>query len=198
MRHAARIAQLFSIALIVVAAACSDSAAPQPKNPVDGVWDVTTVLDTFTFETSPASYPDCDQYAQYCTHRMEADGAILSGTLTIRDDVPDDDALESAELSGSFVGRFCDDIAFVGATGCLQLPPSTIEYPIAVVYGPSSDASGAIFSAWLSADGMLSPKIGLTNVEFDGDSLHGDITWSLTEGRSPPTYRGTFVAHRRP
>jgi hypothetical protein len=59
----------------------SNCREPVTGGPTVIKYDVTTTLDSFSFETGAPSPPDCPNSTLYCTHHRAFSGAELSGTL---------------------------------------------------------------------------------------------------------------------
>lgn len=171
--------------MFTVAASCpgSDSSG------LDGIvtYDVTTTLDSFSFETAAPSPPDCPNFTMYCTHFRAFSGAELSGTLVF-----DPSAATSIDLAptGTFEGKFCDAIDYKDLTGCTHVavqPPTAYGVGFWPPMSPGSPFNGKVgSSAAVTFSGMNA-----------GDSVYGRVSWIQNAGRSPPTHRGTFVARRR-
>jgi hypothetical protein len=106
---------------------------------VGGVYDMTTQLQTFSFETAAPSPPDCPSQTLYCTHTHAFAGASMTGTLTIARD----------SVYGNFGGLFCSAWSLDGCSAVKSL--AAMDYPYysstKVVTGPGS------FPIWLRAQG---------------------------------------------
>jgi len=184
-----------------LALTCALSCATEPANPLVGTFDVTTTLDTFTFETAAPSPPDCPGSTLYCTHSRPANGATLSGSVSVANVTNVNSAngptLESTNVHGEFTGRFCATIDYQNLTGCMTLGgQQTLEYPSGVLR-----SSGVLTDISILLDGPIvhttdPRRVWLTEATFAGDSIAGRVYWALSTGRSPPAYRGTFVARR--
>jgi hypothetical protein len=189
--------------LLVAAAACQDATVAHPQSPLVGVWDVTTTFQTFTFETGAPSPPDCPGYTMYCTHsRTTTDGAYLAGVLEVRDTSTDGDpAHRTVVASGPFDVSFCDVVDFDGLTGCTHVSArAVIDYSGAIsgVADTSMHQSLTLDVGEPGGDVFgLNRQLRSYDATFAGDSMYGSIYWGSGGGRSPPTYHGTFVAHRR-
>jgi hypothetical protein len=148
---------------------------------IGGVYDVTTQLRTFSFETSAPSPPDCPYFSLYCTHRRDFDGATLGGTLTVTRD----------SVYGDFRGMFCS--AWSLPDGCSAMTPlAAIDYPY---YSATKVVTGSgPFTLWLGGGFRSNVYLSATQ---SGDSLYGSVSWAQVVYRSPPTHSGTFVAHLR-
>jgi hypothetical protein len=192
-------ALLRAILLAAITAGCRDAVAPDRAHPLSGTYDVTSTLQTFSFETPAPSPPDCPDFTLYCTHVRAANGASLGGVLVIGDSTASLGALtDFRDVHATFTGRFCDVIDYQTLTGCARLgEPATLDYPVGtLVVGPDF-ATDTLLTLTVRAAESLGRNVMLTGVRLRGDSLTGAIAWRLTTGRSPPTYRGTFVARRR-
>jgi hypothetical protein len=191
MSHSLTTRIALAVCAFAVASNCTEPAAVVPSAPVEAVYDVTTALDSFSFETGAPSPPDCPSSTLYCTHKRGFSGAELSGTLMLTDS-----ALKvSGEhvATGAFGGKFCDSIDYVALTGCLHVRSIPLT-----AYGSGSWqrlASDTTFFGILGGDNF-GPVIRFVST-MSGDSLYGTVFWSLTVARSPPTHSGRFVARRR-
>ena len=190
MRHQSRspnrliVRHTASVTLLALVACSADT--PAPAEPVaNQVYDVTTTLDTFSFETPgvPAQPPDCPISTQYCTHRRAFGGATLTGTLTFA----------SGTVSGNFSGLFCS--SWTTTDGCTAVKPMA---PMNYLYYSGDRAitpGSGPYTIWL-AQGTLAPNVYLSAMG-SGDSLFGRVAWASSIGRSPPGHTGTFVARLR-
>src|SRR5438067_4552430 len=109
---------------VAIASNCNQPATP---GPAVIKYDVTTTLDSFSFETGAPSPPDCPNSTLYCTHRRAFSGAELFGTLILTDSSSHPNELVP---TGMFGGKFCDSIDYAGLTGCLHvaaIPLTTYE-----------------------------------------------------------------------
>ena len=147
---------------------------------VGGVYDVSTRLLTFSFETAAPSPPDCPDYTLYCTHHRDFDGATLGGTLTVTRD----------SVYGNLEGLFCSAWTLAGCSAVQ--PVAAMDYPFYWADKVVSDKG--TFTLWLGSGSR--PNVYL-NATASGDSLYGSVYWSLYVYRSPPTHIGTFIAHLR-
>lgn len=203
---------------LIAAASCRDSTSPPPPlhrqvYSLAGTYDVRAALDTFNFEYQHEDH--CGPgFTGYCLlHRRDSSG-FLSGTLTI-DDTPHvrrftvrrggavvgtDSSLSFSGLTGSFGGLFCDAIDYAALTGCTHVAPATPQS----YTGTLVTDSGLPARRHFQID-VFAPPLGKSSSvahialagTFDGDSLVGILDWTLWLGRGPPSYGGTFVAHRR-
>jgi hypothetical protein len=197
---------------LVVAAvtACDHSTAIDAPGPVPfnariaGTYDVSVVLDTFSFETparSPTD-PDCPQAVLYCTHfRTSTVDARLSGTLIVdASGIPKSDGTYEVTFRGTFGGRHCDAIDRERFTGCVSTRPiDPLPYADTSLWRDSLYATrGAIAGIRLISvpPDIYAPWISL-EAFYEGDSLRGRLVWGLFMARSPPTFWGTFVAKKR-
>ena len=187
--------------LSIVSIACNDVEAPRPVNPLVGTWELTTVLDTFSFETAAPSPPDCPGYTMYCTHyRTNTDGAGLSGMLEVSEQTSGADSAADLIVEGDLMSSFCDVIDYQGLTGCTHVSDSKVIHYTGAISGFTTDGTmGTVRLAIGEPDpsGFGSRSLRSNDVTVDADSMYGHIFWGNSGGRSPPTYRGTFVAHRR-
>ena|SRR5215216_1650808 len=188
---------------LAMGAGCGDDAQPTTTTPIPttahplvGTYDVTTVLTSFSFETGSPSPPDCTSSGPYCTHiRPNTAGATLDGTLVVEDTVVSNSAGRFLILNGTFTGRFCDSIDTRTLTGCTRVgPPTVISYPLGGI-----DLTGDTLKhgSVRATSSSAPPHIEFWDVVYGKDSLSGRLDWAMTINRSPPTYRGTFVARRR-
>lgn len=150
---------------------------------VGGVYDVTTRMTTFSFETPAPSPPDCPSPTLYCTHVRPFTGASFTGTLTVTRD----------SVYGNFGGLFCNAWSDIGCTSVLPMPAADYAY-----YTATKILNGAgPFSIALRVPGSEFNPIAGFSATPDADSLYGTVYWAKYPGRSPPTHRGTFVATLR-
>jgi hypothetical protein len=185
--------------LTVIAAGCGDAVAPVGGHPRSGTDDVPTRLQTFSFETPAPSPPDCPDFTLYCTHVRPANGATLSGVLVIGDSTaPIGTLTDFRDVHATLTGRFCGEIDYQALTGCTRLAePATLDYPVGTFVVAPDFATDTMLTLTVRAAESLGRNVMLTGVRFRGDSLAGAIAWRMTVNRSPPTFRGTFVARRR-
>jgi hypothetical protein len=175
-------------------AACTEPSTR--SHPLAGSYDLTTVLDSFSFETSAPSLPDCP-YQGYCTHRRAFQGATLTGSMNISINPIHRDSLAA---QGSFAGLMCDVVDYQHLGGCLHVAPRTDAYLTQPDYQHSYTDS--TFQLLMRTDGPVEtaytrPFLFLTGT-LRGDSISGEVSWLRSQGRSPPTHYGTFVGRRRP
>ena len=154
-------------------------------------YDVMTTLDSFSFETGAPSPPDCPNSTLYCTHTRAFAGAELSGTLILIDS-----ASNPTEYvpTGTFGGKFCDSIDYVGLTGCQHvavIPPTT--YDGGLWLRVPSGSSGFVGQV----GGLNFTRAIFFAGTVAGDSAYGTVRWLEETGRSPPSHWGRFVARRR-
>jgi hypothetical protein len=157
-----------------------------------GTYDLTTVLDTFTFEIGEGPIV-CGGY-RYCTRSKADTTGRLSGTFTIGD-VTDFANNVHPLVNAVVAGRFCDAVDYTSyvCTHARDVPATS--YPSGTIAGPvlasavPDEASGVLH-------GPVAQQLGLNGV-FYGDSIVGKVYWWLTTTRNPWTYTGTFVARRR-
>lgn len=201
MRRISPAMSSISFALLIIGVACSDATGVSRSSPLAGVWDVTTALDTFTFEAGPPA-PGCSINFMYCAIIRPTSGASLSGSLTITDDVGSDTRMLSPTVvSASFQGAFCNSIDYTNFTGCLHVGPSTArDYSTGSVTLGADFATDSVLALMVrGADEAPQqyPSVHFNDVKIAADSMYGSLVWTLTVDRDPPSYRGTFVAHRR-
>jgi hypothetical protein len=155
------------------------------------MYDVTTTLDSFSFETGAPSPPECPNSTLYCTHRRAFTGAELFGTLILTDSVSN---LDWQVPTGTFGGKFCDSIDRAGLTGCLHVSAIPVAFYKGGLWrrmGPNTTGSfGEVGGSGLT------PAIYFLGTS-SGESLYGRVWWVQMENRSPPTHYGRFVARRR-
>lgn len=150
---------------------------------VGGVYDVTTQMTTFSYETAAPSPPDCPNYTMYCTHFRPFTAASLTGTLTVTRD----------SVYGNFGGLFCNTWADAGCTSVMSMPAIDYAY-----YTATKVISGAgPFLIGLRVPGAILNPVAVLKATPDADSLYGAVYWSKYPARSPPTHSGTFVARLR-
>ena len=163
-----------------------------------GTFDLTTVLDSFSFETGgPPPQPDCpNNTTQYCTHFRAYSGATLTGTLVLVPEANPGATFERFLTVGSFGGTFCDAIDTQTLTGCTHASAvATTTYSDGSLSKNTLDAVSD-FAGTVGGAG-LGPNVRLIGM-MSRDSLYGRVQWSQFVARSPPTHIGRFVARRRP
>ena len=188
--------------LSIVSIACNDVEAPRPVNPLVGTWELTTVLDTFSFETPAPSLPDCPYHTEYCTHyRTNTAGAGIAGMLEVSEQTPGADPAADLLVEGDLMASFCDVIDYQGLTGCTHVSDSKSVHYTGSISGFTTDSTmGTLHFVIGEPDPTgfgLGQQLRSYAVTVDSDSMYGNIYWGSGGGRSPPTYRGTFVAHRQ-
>ncbi|HEX5971518.1 MAG TPA: hypothetical protein VFY85_06300 [Gemmatimonadaceae bacterium] len=188
---------------IVVIVACSDSTRPRLQSPLVGQWELTTHFDTFSFETGAPSPPDCVYADMYCTHfRTTTDGAYLAGVIELQDATSSTDTVTKTVLaSGMVQTRFCDqvDYNYTTAVGCLHVSDlATVSYAGQITGPPDSTATQALDVVIGEPGNVFGGNITMRSHDatYAGDSIYGKLYWGQSGGRSPPTYRGTFVLRR--
>ena len=121
---------------------------------VGGVYDVSTRLLTFSFETAAPSPPDCPGYTLHCTHHRDFDGATLGGTLTVTRD----------SVYGNFEGLFCSAWTLAGCSAVQ--PVAAMDFPF---YSNDKVVSGRSgFTLWLGGGQRSNVYLAAT---ASGDSL---------------------------
>jgi hypothetical protein len=186
-------AALFAACAILALLGCRDSTGLKPPA---GVYDLTTVLDTVSFETGAPSPPDCPSFTMYCTHYRAFAGGSLGGLISVSDQSGVVFNLSGLTTDGRVSGEFCT--AFDLAAGCTAVGPKTeYTFPTGVFYidRESAFAPDSVFIS-LAGPGGSPAHLYLRGVFVDGDIV-GRIYWSLTTNRSPPAHLGSFVARRR-
>jgi hypothetical protein len=166
-----------------------------PKGEHTDVYDVTTTLDKFSFETASPSPPDCPfspTMSLYCTHVRPFAGATLTGVMSIRG------SGDTLIASGEFSGKMCSQIDYTGLTGCTAVSDRTDTYgPYSTSMIHAEAVPPTIAIRMRVGSGLdYKPILGF-NGTMRGDSISGDVFWSAAPGRSPPTHWGHFVARRR-
>jgi hypothetical protein len=210
MRFRFRSRGLLSAALLSVAAACHDaSTRPLRQSPLVGTWELTTHFDTFSFETGGPIAPDCPWTPgtspyPYCTHyRTTTAGAYLAGLVEVTDSSSTADTVSKTVYAvGTLQVSFCDSIDYQGLTGCLHVSDRSIVQYKGLIAGPPDSTTTASLQISIDEpeDGFgLQRKMrtysGLSLETYAGDSIYGPIYWG-GGGRSPPSYRGSFVMRR--
>lgn len=158
------------------------------------VYDVTTTLDKFSFETPAPSPPDCPAsptMSPYCTHVRPYSDATLSGVMTL------EFFGDSVVPSGTFTGKMCSSIDYAGLTGCTAVKDRSDTYDPAaslVSHGPNGTSIAIHLQVGLLTD--YKPLISLYGPMTE-DSIWGDVIWMAYQSRSPPGHQGRFVARRR-
>ena len=193
------LARSSGIFVVLITSTCYEPTAAAPAQSVVDSYTVTTVLDTFSFETGTPSPPDCPSSFGYCTHQRAFSGATLAGTLTIGANATVSSGVTSFPATSAFSGQFCDVIDYSNLTGCTHVGPIPIEsYQGSLSLG-SGFATDSSFSALIqvASSGGLGGAAVFFRGTMKGDSLFGTVSWSRYVSRSPPTHRGRFTAHRR-
>jgi hypothetical protein len=205
MRLESRASLLFVGVLLISAVACHDaSTGPRLQSPLVGTWELTTHFTLFSFETGAPSPPDCMYPDMYCTHfRTTTDGAYLGGTVEVRDSSSSTDTVsKSVVASGTVETRFCDQIdsSYITAAGCLHMGDFAAKSYSGYITGkPDSTTPGSLDVAIGEPnDSYVGISISMRSYDatYAGDSIYGTVYWGESGGRSPPTYRGTFVMRR--
>jgi hypothetical protein len=206
MRLSARVSLPLSGLLLLVAAACHDATTrPRLVSPLVGQWELTTHFDTFSFETSAPSPPDCIYADMYCTHfRTTTDGAYLAGIIELQDSTLSADTLSKTVFANGMVEtRFCDEVDtnYMTAAGCLHVGDlATVAYIGRITGMPDSTTAGSLDVEIGEPGDAFGGNITMRSHDatFAGDSIYGHAYWGQSGERSPPTYRGTFVLRRVP
>ncbi len=180
--------------LAVLGAGCDSVAAPQ--RPLARTYDLTTVLDTFSFETSPYMVPGCEGALMYCTLRRPMTEATLGGLLVLSGE-----SGPTGTATAQTTGRFCEAYDWRVPSGCTTLGPSVDrDYPYGSVsittWAGNAPDSVVIQLGRAGPIGQDMPTIYLWGRRV-GSDIVGRIYWSLTINRSPPSHRGTFIARLR-
>jgi hypothetical protein len=173
---------LFALACAALVASCRDATAPR-VHPMSGAYTFTTVLDSISYEASGPL--GCGSYAMYCTLWRADGGGRLTGTFVVSDDVAFDRSLGSTvygHVWGQATGLFAGQAVTLTVNGGFLAGPLTM-----------SDTTRSVVVQLTTA---AREGIRLSGT-FAGDSIVGTVHWSEIVARSPPTYKGTFVAHRR-
>ena len=210
MRLSTRALVRDGLLIVIAAAACHDATTairPRLQSPLVGTWELTTHFDTFSFETSGPSAPECPwtpgTSPYYCTHyRTTTAGAYLGGVLELTDTSSTADTLsKTLYAAGNLQVSFCDSIDFQGLTGCTHVSDRTsIPYSGTIAGKPDSTGTASLeIHVGEPADGFGLERAmrtySLRYSTYAGDSIYGPIYWG-GGGRSPPSYRGTFVLRR--
>jgi hypothetical protein len=186
---------------IALVAACDDVTIPKSTtHPLVGTWDVTARLDTFLYEfpNSPRP-PECSLTELYCRISRPTLGATLTGVLVIPDSLigggqPSGDSLNvRLPAHGTFEGFGCTSIDFDRGTGCLRMGEIDGTYSLGFASVFASDSTWT----FTRIPGEYTPSVSLVGRLPAGDVMTGRVEWQLSVGRTPPQYRGTFVARRR-
>jgi hypothetical protein len=160
----------------VLALACGDTTGPAvPRNPIAGTYDLTTVLNTYTFPTGDY----LSGTGGFAT--SSAGGASLVGTLIISDSV---DAGPATVLRAT--------------ASVMENPFPTAGHTFANEYlgdlAVRADSMGISMNA---TDTNVVEHIVLSNGTFAGDSIFGTLDWQTKQGPAATLLAGTFVARRR-
>lgn len=203
LRTSARSTSASVVALLVLSGtlstsiiACESITGSSSKRPLEGMYEITTQLDTFSFEVSPYMVPGCEGALMYCTLRRRMTEATLGGLMGISGG-----SGPSGAATARLNGRFCDAHDWQIPSGCARLGPLTDrEYPFGSV-SVARQPGGAPDSVEIRLGdegpiGQKIPKIYLSGRRV-GRDIVGRIYWARTINRSPPSHRGTFVARLR-
>jgi hypothetical protein len=181
--------------VILLLSSCRLVEPSRTPRPLAGTWDVTTVIDLFTFETGAPSPPDCPSLAQSCAHFRPDTLGRLSFTMNIADVDAADGPISYPVISSTVTGMFCDSYSLV--PGCTHVNPvGPVVYPTGDVIGP--------FGRQVAADSVSGRLHGPVDeiIHFEGrvagDSIVGRLYWAERAARWPPAHFGNFVARRRP
>jgi hypothetical protein len=173
-------------------AAC-ESITDSPRHQLAGTYELTTLLDTFTFETSPYMVPGCEGALMYCTLYRPMNEARFDGLLVLSGG-----AGPTGSATAQTNGRFCEAHDWQIPSGCARLGPATDrDYPygaVTILTRPGSDADSVEIVLGRESPGAM-PTVRFWG-RRSGDDIVGRIYWSLTINRSPPSHRGTFIARR--
>jgi hypothetical protein len=190
-------------------ASCRSTEPSDGLHPLSGTWQVTTSLDSFSYETPAPSPPDCPSFTMYCTHSHADTLGRLAIIMTVGISVAPGTQnsiyplyLTEAEAAtiypvafGTVTGRFCKVTPEQGCTSTTEVGPT--PYPSGGAVGPLTltDPSNSV-KIVLRLGGADRPLVILRG-RLAGDSITGNVWWAAGVTRSPPAHWGTFVARRR-
>jgi hypothetical protein len=180
---------ILAVALFTVSVAALSCRSSDVTVPLGAIaYDVTTVLDTFYTEIGHS--PDGSCQFMYCTlQRANSDGR-LSGVVFLSGHPT---STSPGAASGSFNGMFCSSADYTIPSACPKVVPVAIEYPTgAMLLGTPGRGADSV-TIELKDDPTTFAHLYLSG-RIVGDSIVGRVAWSLTSGRSPNRYSGTFVA----
>lgn len=164
--------------------ACSDSTGPNgTRYPVVGSYDVTTVLESYTYPTNCTTT---------CTmNTVSAGPAGLSGMLTVGDSVVATGSdVRLPLVTVTMHENPCDSAQPPCSGGTSDRTTSyTTGYQDLEVSGDTMGVTGA-FAA--SGETLV-----ITSGKFAADSIVGTLRWYTFLGVATQYYEGTFVARRR-
>lgn len=221
-RHCSAFATLLTV-VVAGGFACSNSTVPasqkrssrSPKHPLIGVFDVTTTLDSFSFEGVGAR---CTPFAPTCALVRPVSGGFLAGALTIGDSLVVFDSILPRSgiqpvpardttlarlpiVRASFLGRACANIDLSGSSSCVAFADtvrteySVVVRPVITSVNPGSQRELAVT---LRDTALSQHTLDLVTTRAIGDTALGTVRWQTASGRNPPTFYGTFRAVRRP
>jgi len=165
---------LLAAVLVTIGMACSDATGPAHRT-----YDITTSLDSFTFETA---CPPSPNGMLYCAYAVPANGlARLSGSVTVSDNW----------ANPAFTGAFCDQADRF--TGCSHASPVAMDSALGAVVSDDPLTLIARFSL-----GKNHGAIVLDGTSFDGETIRGRVSWTIVNDvRFPSIHSGTFIARPR-
>lgn len=178
-----RIAPLIRMTAVILALPLANSCTePEPSRirALTGLWEISA---TFT------EYEKSD----YTT--IPVLGPSLHGSLTI-----DEPSFQHGDyftwdgVKGAFVAQPCDVIDPDGQ--CTQLGREVaLDGSGSITLGPEGPGeSGSNISVDIASGGV----VALLQIEVQGNTMTGQAGWIPMFGeRHPPSYGGTFVAHRK-
>jgi hypothetical protein len=173
---------------IVLAASCRESSVEPQRvaRPMTGTYDFTTVLDTFSYETTVGAPGTC---TIYCPHVSADSTGKLAGTFTVGDSVA------YFYIFGSLVYREVS----AAITGTFAGTPIQETYPSGLLSGPLLMPDAVDGSkVYVQLEGQTTAAVDLVGT-VAGDSITGTAMWTLHSGSGHgPRYTGHFVARRRP
>jgi hypothetical protein len=174
----------FVVAFALFSAACGDSGKFKE---LVGTYDVTTTLNTYTY-TIPGA--DCSTGVSNCRRTDPANGATLTGTMTISGGGSEELGVVTFNLTGAAQGSWCTTLE---VTGCSGMGAYSITYP-----GSFVQASDLRIDARLDEAGTGGSVAILSAGELENNKLVGTITVSQPgTAILPNLYAGTFVATKR-
>lgn len=182
IRPAVALAIVSTMALVL---ACSDATGPAgPKHPIVGSYDVSTVLQTYSYPTNCTT--TCSMTV------VPAGPAALSGTLTIGDSVVTAGSDVRLPLfSVAMHENPCDGTQPPCTGGTFDRTTSyTTGYQDLEVTGDTMGVTGAF--------GASGETFVITSGRFADGRIVGTFHWYTFLGVASQYYEGTFVARRQP
>jgi hypothetical protein len=199
-----RLATILEITTVTFGLACGHSTAPKQttrssRHSLIGVYDVTTNIDSFSFEGGSSH---CPIPPGTCAIVRPFTGGYLAGVFTIGD------SLEAVSTTtdrlpivfGTFAGRPCAQEDFNASTGCAALGDTVrddynkVLMPIVTPTAPEYQRS---FDFMLATSIAGQRVLEFRSIRATGDTVWGTLRWQTRVMRNSPTFYATFRAIQR-